>query len=50
MKFSRYEYHFKDHNNEIIIDSFTLKENAKHKKVVEKLKATKVEEFEVDNY
>lgn len=50
MKFSRYEYKIKGYNNEIIIGSFTLKEDAKHKEVIKKLKAKKVEDFEVENY
>ena len=46
MKYSVYEYEIKEDNNEIIIGSFTLKENPKHPEIVEQLKAHKVSEFE----
>ena len=45
MKMLVYEYEIKEDNNNIIIGSFTIKENAKHPEIVKELKAHKVDEF-----
>lgn len=45
MKYIRYEYEIIDSKKQVIVGSFTLKEDA-DKSIVEKLKAHEVERFE----
>ena len=47
MEFIRYEYYIKLDNGSLITGSFTLKVNAKHPEIVQKLKAWEVERFSI---